>query len=59
MSSLSGSRVFAAELVAAGALVLVVCFGMLTFGWIGGGDAKLAAATARSASASTRSWRIC
>jgi prepilin peptidase CpaA len=32
--------------VAAGALVLVVCFGMFAFGWIGGGDAKLAAATA-------------
>ncbi|CAN7732114.1 prepilin peptidase [Bosea sp. LjRoot9] len=32
--------------VAAGALVLVVCFGMFAAGWIGGGDAKLAAATA-------------
>ena len=32
--------------VAAGALVLAVCFGMFAFGWIGGGDAKLAAATA-------------
>jgi prepilin peptidase CpaA len=32
--------------VAAGALVLAVCFGMFVFGWIGGGDAKLAAATA-------------
>jgi prepilin peptidase CpaA len=30
----------------AGALVLVVCFGLFAFGWIGGGDAKLAAATA-------------
>jgi prepilin peptidase CpaA len=26
--------------------VLVVCFGMFAFRWIGGGDAKLAAATA-------------
>lgn len=32
--------------LAAGALVLVVTFGMFAFGWIGGGDAKLAAATA-------------
>lgn len=32
--------------VAAGALVLTVCFGMFAAGWIGGGDAKLAAATA-------------
>jgi len=32
--------------VAAGALVLVLCFGMFAAGWIGGGDAKLAAATA-------------
>src|SRR3954468_2762870 len=32
--------------VAAGALVLVTCFGMFARGWIGGGDAKLAAATA-------------
>ncbi len=31
---------------AAGALVLAVCFAMFAFGWIGGGDAKLAAATA-------------
>jgi len=31
---------------AAGALVLVVCFGMFAAGWIGGGDAKLAAVTA-------------
>ncbi len=30
----------------AGALVLVVSFGFFTRGWIGGGDAKLAAATA-------------
>jgi prepilin peptidase CpaA len=30
----------------AGALVLVVAFGCFAFGWIGGGDAKLAAATA-------------
>jgi prepilin peptidase CpaA len=32
--------------VAAGLLVLTACFGMFAFGWIGGGDAKLAAATA-------------
>ena len=32
--------------LAAGSLVLVVCFGMFAAGWIGGGDAKLAAATA-------------
>ena len=32
--------------LAAGALVLVVCFGLFAAGWIGGGDAKLAAATA-------------
>ncbi len=32
--------------LAAGALVLVVTFGFFTRGWIGGGDAKLAAATA-------------
>ncbi len=32
--------------VGAGALVLVVAFGFFTRGWIGGGDAKLAAATA-------------
>jgi prepilin peptidase CpaA len=32
--------------VGAGALVLVVAFGCFTRGWIGGGDAKLAAATA-------------
>ena len=32
--------------LAAGALVLVVCFGFFSQGWIGGGDAKLAAATA-------------
>jgi prepilin peptidase CpaA len=31
---------------AAGALVLSVCFAMFAFGWIGGGDAKLAASTA-------------
>ena len=30
----------------AGALVLVIAFGCFTQGWIGGGDAKLAAATA-------------
>jgi prepilin peptidase CpaA len=30
----------------AGVLVLVICFGMFATGWIGGGDAKLAAATA-------------
>lgn len=32
--------------VAAGAAVLVVTFGLFSFGWVGGGDAKLAAATA-------------
>jgi len=32
--------------LAAGGLVLSVCFGMFAAGWIGGGDAKLAAATA-------------
>lgn len=32
--------------LAAGALVLVVTFGFFSQGWIGGGDAKLAAATA-------------
>ncbi len=32
--------------VGAGALVLVVSFGFFAGGWIGGGDAKLAAATA-------------
>lgn len=32
--------------VGAGASVLVVAFAMFSFGWIGGGDAKLAAATA-------------
>ncbi len=32
--------------LAAGLAVLVVCFGMFALGWIGGGDAKLAAVTA-------------
>lgn len=32
--------------VAAGAMVLVIGFGLFAAGWIGGGDAKLAAATA-------------
>ena len=32
--------------LAAGGLVLSVCFGMFAAGWIGGGDAKLAAVTA-------------
>jgi len=32
--------------VGAGALVLVAGFALFSFGWIGGGDAKLAAATA-------------
>ena len=32
--------------MAAGALVLTVTFGLFAAGWIGGGDAKLAAATA-------------
>lgn len=31
---------------AAGLAMLVVCFGLFAAGWIGGGDAKLAAATA-------------
>lgn len=31
---------------AAGGLVLTICFGLFAAGWIGGGDAKLAAATA-------------
>lgn len=31
--------------LAAGGLVLIVTFSMFAFGWIGGGDAKLAAAT--------------
>lgn len=32
--------------LAAGALMLLICFSLFAFGWIGGGDAKLAAATA-------------
>jgi prepilin peptidase CpaA len=32
--------------VGAGAVMLVICFALFAFGWIGGGDAKLAAATA-------------
>ena len=32
--------------LAAGGLVLVICFGMFAAGWVGGGDAKLAAVTA-------------
>lgn len=32
--------------LAAGMLVLTVCFGFFAAGWMGGGDAKLAAATA-------------
>src|SRR5690606_7578768 len=32
--------------LAAAAMVLVVAFGLFSQGWIGGGDAKLAAATA-------------
>lgn len=32
--------------LASGLLVLAVCFGFFAAGWIGGGDAKLAAATA-------------
>lgn len=32
--------------VAAGLAMLVLCFGLFAAGWIGGGDAKLAAATA-------------
>ena len=30
----------------AGAVVLIISFGLFSFGWIGGGDAKLASATA-------------
>jgi prepilin peptidase CpaA len=30
----------------AGAIILIISFGLFTCGWIGGGDAKLAAATA-------------
>jgi prepilin peptidase CpaA len=43
------SRMAPAEVlshVGTGALVLIVAFGFFTRGWIGGGDAKLAAATA-------------
>lgn len=32
--------------LAAGGVVFVICFGLFAAGWIGGGDAKLAAATA-------------
>jgi len=32
--------------LAAAALILTICFGFFAMGWIGGGDAKLAAATA-------------
>jgi prepilin peptidase CpaA len=32
--------------LAAGGLVLAICFGMFAAGWIGGGDAKLASVTA-------------
>lgn len=32
--------------IGAGACVLAVCFGLFAMGWIGGGDAKLAAVTA-------------
>ena len=32
--------------IAAGALVLTVCFGLFALGWLGGGDAKLAAGVA-------------
>jgi prepilin peptidase CpaA len=44
-----GLRMPLAELglhLAAGSLVLAICFGMFAAGWIGGGDAKLAASTA-------------
>jgi prepilin peptidase CpaA len=44
MSGMAPAEVLAH--VGAGALVLVVSFGFFTRGWIGGGDAKLAAATA-------------
>jgi prepilin peptidase CpaA len=36
----------AAEHAGAGLLVLTIAFGFFAFGWIGGGDAKLAAVTA-------------
>ncbi|HEY4403489.1 MAG TPA: prepilin peptidase [Xanthobacteraceae bacterium] len=44
MSAMSPAEVLSHA--GAGALVLVVSFGFFTRGWIGGGDAKLAAATA-------------
>jgi prepilin peptidase CpaA len=47
LAILTGMSVHNALLhVGAGALVLVVAFALFSFGWIGGGDAKLAAATA-------------
>jgi prepilin peptidase CpaA len=47
LAILTGMSVHDALLhVGAGALVLVVAFALFSFGWIGGGDAKLAAATA-------------
>ena len=44
MTGMSGIQVLLH--VGAGASVLAVAFALFTFGWIGGGDAKLAAATA-------------
>jgi prepilin peptidase CpaA len=47
LAILTGMSVHDALLhVGAGASVLVVAFALFSFGWIGGGDAKLAAATA-------------
>jgi prepilin peptidase CpaA len=47
LAILTGMSVHDALLhVGAGALVLAVAFALFSFGWIGGGDAKLAAATA-------------
>lgn len=45
VSTSMGWAVFGWHL-AAGLTVLAVCFGLFAAGWIGGGDAKLAAATA-------------
>jgi prepilin peptidase CpaA len=47
LALLSGTGlVVVAEHLGAGALVLAIGFACFSFGWIGGGDAKLAAATA-------------
>ncbi|HEX4767491.1 MAG TPA: prepilin peptidase [Lichenihabitans sp.] len=39
-------QVIVVDHLACGAVVLVLTFGLFAFGWIGGGDAKLAATTA-------------